>query len=353
MKQDSLKIQQIIRRKLLISIVGYTVIGFAAIMIWQSLIPISGNEFTQWINNRLDLLCFLYLLVGWCGIFLYFWNKPWKYLRNIVDATQTIYEQNDTMICLPNELQEIETQMNQIKMSVLVSRQAVKEAEDKKNDLVMYLAHDIRTPLTTVIGYLSLLSEASDMSTEQKAKYAGIALNKAEKLEELLNELFEITRYHSSMIQIKHDSIDLQTLIPQIVEEFYPQLHENGNELVTNIDDITIIGDAEKLARVFSNLIKNAIAYSYKDTEISIVAHRKGNICEIIVTNEGNTIEANKLESIFDKFNRLDDARQSSTGGTGLGLSIAREIVNLHGGTIIARSKDQHISFVLTLPTHS
>lgn len=148
------------------------------------------------------------------------------------------------MIHLPNELQEIETQMNQIKMSVLVSRQAVKEAKDKKNDLVMYLAHDIRTPLTTVIGYLSLLSEAPDMPTEQKAK-----------------------------IQIKQDSISLQTLIPQIAEEFYPQLHENGNVLTMDVDDIEIIGDAEKLARVFSNLIKNAIAYSYKDTEIAITAH--------------------------------------------------------------------------------
>ena len=181
---------------------------------------------------------------GHCGIFFYFWKKPWDYLENIVEATQTIYEQNDNMIHLPNELQEIETQMNQIKMSVLVSRQAVKEAKDKKNDLVMYLAHDIRTPLTTVIGYLSLLSEAPDMPTEQKAK-----------------------------IQIKQDSISLQTLIPQIAEEFYPQLHENGNVLTMDVDDIEIIGDAEKLARVFSNLIKNAIAYSYKDTEIAITAH--------------------------------------------------------------------------------
>ncbi len=353
MKHNSLKIQHMLSRKLIISIIGYTVIGFAILMIFQGLVPIPGSEFTQWINNRLDLICFFYLIIGWCSIFFYFWNKTWEYLGNIVDATQTIYEQNDTMIHLPNELQEIETQMNQIKMSVLVSRQAVKEAEDKKNDLVMYLAHDIRTPLTTVIGYLSLLNEAQDMPTVQKVKYIGIALNKAEKLEELLNELFEITRYHSSMIQIKRDSIKLQTLIPQIVEEFYPQLHENGNDFVTDIDDIKIVGDAEKLARVFSNLIKNAIAYSYKNTEISIEAHRKGNICEIVVTNEGNTIESEKLECIFDRFNRLDDARQSSTGGTGLGLSIAREIITLHGGTIIAQSKSHQISFVMTLPMNS
>ena len=273
MEHNSLKIQQTLSRKLMILNIDYTVAGFAILMIFQGLASIQGNALVKWINDRLDLICFFYLIIGWCGIFFYFWKKPWDYLENIVEATQTIYEQNDNMIHLPNELQEIETQMNQIKMSVLVSRQAVKEAEDKKNDLVMYLAHDIRTPLTTVIGYLSLLSEAPDMPTEQKAKYVGIALGKAEKLEELLNELFEITTYHSSMIQIKQDSISLQTLIPQIAEEFYPQLHENGNVLTMDVDDIEIIGDAEKLARVFSNLIKNAIAYSYKDTEIAITAH--------------------------------------------------------------------------------
>lgn len=236
-------------------------------------------------HKKLDIWLYIvfaiyYAFLAWVILFkLQFSLKEIEQTRSINfipfynDGTQTIYEQNDNMIHLPNELQEIETQMNQIKMSVLVSRQAVKEAEDKKNDLVMYLAHDIRTPLTTVIGYLSLLSEAPDMPTEQKAKYVGIALGKAEKLEELLNELFEITRYHSSMIQIKQDSISLQTLIPQIAEEFYPQLHENGNVLTMDVDDIEIIGDAEKLARVFSNLIKNAIAYSYKDTEIAITAH--------------------------------------------------------------------------------
>ena len=238
MEHNSLKIQQTLSRKLMILNIGYTVAGFAILMIFQGLASIQGNALVKWINDRLDLICFFYLIIGWCGIFFYFWKKPWDYLENIVEATQTIYEQNDNMIHLPNELQEIETQMNQIKMSVLVSRQAVKEAEDKKNDLAMYLAHDIRTPLTTVIGYLSLLSEAPDMPTEQKAKYVGIALGKAEKL-----------------------------------DEFYPQLHENGNVLTMDVDDIEIIGDAEKLARVFSNLIKNAIAYSYKDTEIAITAH--------------------------------------------------------------------------------
>ncbi len=353
MEQEILKIQQSIRRKLIVSIVGYTILGFILIQILQFLIPATNREFTRWIINRLDVIYFLYLLIGWGVIYLCFWNKPWKYFGDIVNATQTIYEQNDRMIKLPDELQEIEKQMNQIKMSVLTSKQAVKEAEDKKNDLVMYLAHDIRTPLTTVIGYLSLLDEAPDMPTEQKAKYVGIALDKAEKLEELLNELFEITRYHSSMIQIKHDPIDLQTLIPQIAEEFYPQLREKDNELVTDIDDISIIGDAEKMARVFSNLIKNAIAYSYKDTKIFIAAHRKGNICEITVTNEGDTIEKDQLEGIFEKFNRLDTARQSSTGGTGLGLSIVKEIISLHGGTIIAKSKDNRVEFVMTLPIKS
>ena len=124
-------------------------------------------------------------------------------MNEVIGATEIVYEQNDHAIELSEPLREVESQMNQIKMSVLFSQQAAKEAETKKNELVMYLAHDIRTPLTTVIGYLSLLNEAPDMPEEQKEKYIGIALDKSERLETLINELFEITRYHTNTVQVK------------------------------------------------------------------------------------------------------------------------------------------------------
>lgn len=218
----------------------------------------------------------------------------------------------------------------------------------------MYLAHDIRTPLTTVIGYLSLLQEAPDMPMEQKAKYIGIALEKAERLEDLLNELFEITRYNMQTVMLIKSSFDLHTLLTQIVDEFYPALIERGNSIDFSVEkDLILNADPEKLARVFNNLLKNAVAYSFPNTPISISAQKLGNNISVTFQNQGHTIPGNQINNIFEKFSRLDESRMSNTGGTGLGLSIAKEIILLHGGKIAARSENETITFTIQLPISS
>ena len=156
-------------------------------------------------------------------------GKAWGYLDEVIDATQTVYEQNNHTVSLSDPLKELEAQLNQIKMSVLLSKRAAKQAEEKKNEIVMYLAHDIRTPLTTVIGYLSLLHEAPDMPEQQKEKYVKVALDKAERLERLINELFEITKYNAHTVIIKKENVDLHCLIAQVIDEIYPTLSANGN----------------------------------------------------------------------------------------------------------------------------
>lgn len=242
--------------------------------------------------------------------------------------------------------------MNQIKMAVMLSQQAVREAESKKDELVMYLAHDIRTPLTSVIGYLSLLDEAPDMPVEQKAKYVGIALEKSIRLEKLINEFFEITRYNTQQIQLTKTSVDLYYMLVQLIDEFYPTLSYKGNSAVLNAnEDLTVYADSEKLARVFNNMLKNAIAYSYANTEILIYAYKEQNKIKIRFENQGDTIPQDKLSKIFEKFNRLDSARESNSGGAGLGLSIANEIIRLHGGEILTQSENNRITFTISLPT--
>mgnify|MGYP000065705344 FL=1 len=252
---------------------------------------------------------------------------------------------------MSDPLKELEEQLNQIKMSVLLSKQAAKQAEEKKNEIVMYLAHDIRTPLTTVIGYLSLLHEAPDMPEQQKEKYVKVALDKADRLEKLINELFEITKYNAHTVIIKKENVDLHCLIAQVIDEIYPTLSANGNTAVfTAEDNLSVNADPEKLARVFSNLLRNAASYSYPQTEITISAKRLEHDIQITFKNRGKTIPQEQLNSIFEKFNRLDDARLSNTGGAGLGLSIAEEIIHLHGGKITASSQNETINFVITLP---
>lgn len=225
------------------------------------------------------------------------------------------------------------------------------EEAARKSDLITYLAHDLKTSLTSVIGYLSLLDEAADMPVEQKAKYVNIALDKAKQLEKLINEFFEITRYNLQQIDLEEETIDLYYMLVQMTDEFYPLLHVHGNTTNLRIDeDMTIYGDPAKLARVFNNILKNAIAYSYRDTVIEIWAESTEKEVLLYFCNKGKTIPAQKLNSVFEKFFRLDEARTTNTGGAGLGLAIAKEIVALHGGTITARSEDELTTFCVSLP---
>ena len=225
------------------------------------------------------------------------------------------------------------------------------QAEQRKNDLVMYLAHDMRTPMTSVIGYLSLLQEAPDLPAKQRAKYVGISLEKACRLEKMMNEFFEITRYNLQQITISPEPIDLYYLLVQLMDELSPLLSARGNWAVLQADEnLTVDGDPDKLARVFNNVMKNAASYSFPNTEIMLRAEERDGQVVLVFQNQGKTIPEYKLEAIFEKFYRMDESRTSNTGGTGLGLAIAKEIVALHGGTIKADSREDTVTFTITLP---
>ena len=258
---------------------------------------------------------------------------------------------DDGDISLPPEMSATERKLNEVRSELHKRAVDAQLAEQRKNDLVMYLAHDIRTPLTSVIGYLSLLSEAPDMPAEQRARYVGITLDKAYRLEKMINEFFEITRYNLNEITLAKEKIDLCYMLVQLTDEFSPLLMEHGNTAVLDADeDLTVCGDPDRLARVFQNILKNAAAYSDPGTEIRITAWESDDSVVIVFRNHGRTIPREKLSSLFEKFYRLDEARASVTGGAGLGLAIAKEIVTLHGGTIAAESSNGIVEFTVTLP---
>lgn len=231
----------------------------------------------------------------------------------------------------------------------------------RRSDLVTYLAHDLKTPLTSVIGYLSLLDEVPDMPEAQRVRYTGVALDKACRLERLVNEFFDITRYSLTNIELELAPVDLAGLLVQLADEFYPALSAHGNVAQVTVagtartveepgEPLMVTADAARLARVFGNLLRNAIAYSDEGTPIELAAVEEEGRVIVTVSDVGATIPSHKLRAIFDRFFRLDESRGSATGGAGLGLAIAREIVELHGGTISAASENGRTTFTVELP---
>lgn len=248
---------------------------------------------------------------------------------------------------LPNELA---APLSEAKSALVRSESLLREETARKNDLVMYLAHDLKTPLASVIGYLTLLRDERELSPQLQEKYLTITLDKAERLEELINEFFEITRFNLSTVTLERSRIDLVRLLEQLRYEFMPMLRDKRFTCtLTAPETLPIYCDAGKIQRVFDNLLRNAVLYGYPDTEIKIDARLDGDNTVVSVKNSGATIPEEKLRRIFEQFFRLDAAR-STDSGAGLGLAIADQIVRLHGGTINARSADETIEFTVTLP---
>ncbi len=327
---------------------AYLVLVIVQSIIWQ---PSIIYDFLSLIkHNYLQILIAVYLLIAFF-ILYHYWGATAGYMEEIVEASKLLVSPDEQPIHLSPLLRQVEDRMNQIKQTALRSERAARDEAQRKNDLIVYLAHDIKTPLTSVIGYLSMLDEAGDMPPQQKAKYINLTLEKAYRLDQLVDEFFEITRFNIAHISVNKTRINLSMMLRQMADEFYPMLApQQKTAAVYAPDDLMLWGDADKLSRVFNNILKNAIAYSYKDCTIEISAWQQGENTVITFANQGDPIPKEKLDMIFEKFFRLDSARSTHTGGAGLGLAIAREIVLAHGGTINVGSDVQKTVFTVTLP---
>ncbi len=315
-------------------------------------------EFPDWHGMKLLALLFLAVFTLIWLFVLFFVTRYYsrKKVGSVVsdiasDIRDYMAEDVEVQEIFGGNYGEISTQMVEIKAAMQRHEQILKEEASRKNDLITYLAHDLKIPLTSVIGYLSLMDEAPDMPEAQKARYVHITLDKACRLEKLINEFFEITRYNLQQIILEKETIDLYYMLVQMADEFYPVLSARGNTIRLSVgEDMTVYGDSEKLARVFNNILKNAVSYSYENTEIEIGAEKVEDGLKITFRNRGKTIAREKLEFLFEKFFRMDEARATHTGGAGLGLAIAKEIVTLHGGTITAESENEVTTFCVILP---
>lgn len=272
-------------------------------------------------------------------------------LMKIVDSIDTVLDDSVDTIVLPTEFSELESWLNYLKIKNREQQRLSEIEAKKKSDALTYLAHDIRTPLASVVGYLSLLCEAPDMPYEQRNKFIHTAFSKAVQFEKLIDEFFDITRFNLSEKALNKKELDLCFLIEQLSDEFFPLLHEKELHINLDIpDELVVLADGEKIARVFNNVIKNAIMYSYPKTTINVCITKSDKNFVATITNHGETIPNNKLEHIFDKYFRADENYQISKKGTGLGLAIAKEIVRMHNGSITAVSENETTIFTITFP---
>ena len=318
---------------------------------WTPLVIIPLYNLFSFIRDAALLFVILLIVGGWLWVTWAFFRLYQRDLTRVVQAAGSLINPDAPPPKLPNVLAPAEAELRLARQQVQQNAAIAREAEQRKNDLIVYLAHDLKTPLTSVIGYLTLLRDEPELSPAMRARYTGIALDKAERLEDLINEFFEITRFNLSHMELDRRPTDLTRMIEQVVSEFGPMLAEQNLTCRADLPPkLPCACDPDKLARVLDNLLRNACHYSTPGTEVTITAAAEGDTAVLTVENAGRTIPPEKLARIFEQFYRLDESRASRTGGAGLGLAIAKQIVELHGGTITAASADDHITFTVRLP---
>ena len=314
------------------------------------LIESLNYEVYYWIVNNRNIVVYIYVGIVMAVVIYRFISKYVNANHEVYNALDLILKEDNETIKLPSEVNEFSEKINEIKYDYILTKKSEREAEQKKNDLIVYMAHDLKTPLTSIIGYLTLLKDEKQISKELQEKYIKIALDKALRVEELTNQFFDITRYNLQKMPINKQKINLVYLLKQVIDECYPMLEKRNLKCdFKSIEKVIYIGDGDKLARAFDNLLKNAINYSYENTTIEIQLEQQEGKISIVFRNKGDKIPQYKLDKLFEKFYRGDDARTSSTGGAGLGLAITKQIIELHQGKIYVKNDDEYIEFFIEL----
>lgn len=334
----------------IVSLIVYFIIAMFFEGIISNIVSNLNYDIYSWIVYNREIVVYVYIGIVLAVIIYRFISKYVNAMHEVYNALDLILKEDNETIKLPSEMNQFSDKINEIKYDYILTKKNEREAEQKKNDLIVYMAHDLKTPLTSIIGYLTLLKDEKQISKELQEKYIKIALDKALRVENLTNQFFDITRYNLQNMPINKQEINLVYLLKQVIDECYPMLEKRNLKChLESVDKVMYIGDGDKLARAFDNLLKNAINYSYENTTIEIQLEEKEGKISIVFKNKGDKIPQYKLDKLFEKFYRGDDARTSSTGGAGLGLAITKQIIELHEGKIYVKNDDEYIEFFIEL----
>lgn len=340
----------------LVAFLIYSILG----IIFDRIIPIAVP------NEMRYALCYAISFIVFVEIFFKLIDFTIEYIRKLRRSIQQVTSGNYGVQCeveyddelgslaaninvLSKTLLEKEKESEKLKEKERAALDIERNAERQKNELITNVAHDLRTPLTTIVGYLELIKDDTALSKEDVHKYSGIAYEKSIRLQEMMDDLFEFTKLDNADIKLNKSMINLSGLIMQMTDEFYPSFKDCNITPIVDLpeENIYVQGDGQLLARVFDNLISNALKYGYHNTDLKIEVSGDEKYATVKVINHGDTIASEDIPLLFNKFYRTDSSRNSKTGGTGLGLAITKNIVDLHHGDISVTSDDQITTFIV------
>ena len=316
-----------------------------------------ANGMHLWSWQRLFIS---FMLVG--DAIVVYWRLIRRYrqmqLRHVIDELHYIADghfDHRIPFVVKTDLQKVIDSINALVDSTVASMEEERQIEQSKDDLITNVSHDIRTPLTSIIGYLGLL-KSSELNEDQ-TKYIQIAYDKALQMKALAEDLFEYTTLRSSTNnKLVLAPLHVNSMLEQVAAGFELEAEKKNItfNVITRPRDLVIDADAKMIVRMLNNLISNALKYGHGATEINLIANKVNNeFVELRVENNGEQIPKKSLQKIFDRFYRVESSRNLKTGGTGLGLAITKSIVDLHGGNIKCQSTSELTSFIIQLPLNS
>lgn len=314
---------------------------------------IEGKLYWDMIKGHMVIFIFLLYIILFFIIELIIHKKE----QNLnVNAIMEIQERVNKLIkretVNPNPLYlSIDNEIIQILEDRDKIHQLNRENIIQQNQSMAFLAHDLKTPLTSIIGYLTLLEDEPDISENNRRKYISIALDKSKELEKLVQQFFQLARFQMQSNNLNKEEVDFYNLIVQMRETFYPAITEKELKVYLDMKEkLIILADADLMARGFYNIFKNAISYTPIGGNIWIKSFTEEKYHTIVFENEAPDFSPEYIHYIFDPFFRTDTSRNKEIEGAGLGLSISREIIENHGGNITAHYEDGKLKFNIKLP---
>ncbi len=345
---------------LILVVIIAVVVAIQAILIIISIVFKRYPNIQEYIGKDYFISINAFYIISFLGVaiflitFVSLVNRKVKYIKFLTKEVKVIKDEGfgkTIKVKGKDELSELCQSINDMSLELRKKIDNEKIIEKNKNELITSVSHDLRTPLTSIIGYVDLLKKNEFNDKEKFDNYIEIIDERTKSLNRLINELFEYTKLTSHDIKLNYSRLEIVSLIEQMAGEYTPIFNKENLEVVKDITDkdIFINADIEKIVRVLENLLTNAIKYSVKNSKVLIKLFEENDYVVVSVSNKAKDISKGDLKNIFERFYKVDKSRKEQDS-TGLGLSIVKRIVELHNGEIDVNLNEDIIEFKISLP---